>query len=298
MQVLNFGSLNIDHVYTVDHIAAPGETLASSDYLVNAGGKGLNQSVALARAGVETFHAGLIGSEGLFLKEVLKNSNVNTDFVEVCDLPTGHAVIQVEKSSGQNAILLYPGANMQIKESEMSRILKQVPSGSWLLLQNEINALPFLIEEGKKCGLKIAINPAPCTAEVSAYPLHLCDLIFVNEIEAAQLISSTADPRRMAAAMAAKFPKSEIIITLGAMGALYRCGQTEITVPARQVNTVDTTSAGDTFTGYFLAAKLRGFPPETALKIAAFASSITVSRPGAASSIPRADEVFPEFERS
>ena len=160
------------------------------------------------------------------------------------------------------------------------------------ILQNEINALPFLIEEGKKCGLKIAINPAPCTNAVSSYPLHLCDLILVNEIEAAQLTGFTADPHRMAEAMAERFPQSEIVITLGAMGALYRCGKTEITVPARQVDVVDTTSAGDTFTGYFLAAKLRGFTPEAAVKVAVFASSITVSRPGAASSIPCADEVF------
>ena len=298
MQVLNFGSLNIDHVYTVDHFVAPGETLASSGYQVNAGGKGLNQSVALSRAGVRTFHAGMIGRDGLFLKETLEAANVNTDHVMVGEHPTGHAMIQVEKSSGQNAILLYPGANVEIKTSDMGRILRSMPQGSWLLLQNEINAVPFLIEEGRACGLKIAVNPAPCGEAVRTWPLHLCDLILVNEIEAAQLTGlPEGDCRRMGEAMAARCPDSEVVITLGSKGALCRSGKDEIIVPARPVKVADTTSAGDTFTGYFLAAKLRGMNTEAAMRCAVFASSITVSRPGAAGSIPSADEVFrnPDF---
>ena len=299
MQVLNFGSLNIDHVYTVDHFVAPGETLASSGYRVNAGGKGLNQSVALSRAGVRTLHAGMIGKDGLFLKETLEASNVNTGHVIVGEFPTGHAIIQAERNSGQNAILLYPGANVEIKTSDMRRILRSVPEKSWLLLQNEINEVPFLIREGKACGLKIAVNPAPCTAEVGSWPLHLCDLILVNEIEAAQLTGVTGEGnfRRMAEAMAERFPDSEVVITLGSSGAVYRSGKEEIIVPARPVKVADTTSAGDTFTGYFLASKLRGMNAEAAMRCAVFASSITVSRPGAASSIPYADEVFrnPEF---
>ena len=292
MQVLNFGSLNIDHVYAVDHFVAPGETLSSSGYRVNAGGKGLNQSVALGRAGVATCHAGMIGKDGLFLKELLEASDVDTGHLIVGDLPTGHAVIQVEKKSGQNSILLYPGANMAIPTDEMRRILRTAPQGSWLLLQNEINDIPFLIREGKARGLKVAINPAPCTEAVRSYPLDLCDLIMVNEIEAAQLTASGEEPGRLAAALAERFPESEIVITLGKDGALYRHGREEITVPARVVKAVDTTSAGDTFTGYFMAAKLRGMDAEAAMKCAVYASSITVSRPGAADSIPTADEVF------
>lgn len=292
MQVLNFGSLNIDHVYTVDHFVAPGETLGSADYRIHAGGKGLNQSVALSRAGVRTCHAGMIGKDGLFLKETLEAAHVDTTHILTGDLPTGHAMIQVEKTTGQNAILLYPGANMAIPAEDMRRILQTMPEGSWLLLQNEINDIPLLIREGKKCGLKVAINPAPCTQEVLSYPLHLCDLIFVNEIEAALLTSDTGDFRQMAATIAERFPTSEVVVTLGKNGAIYRHGSTEIAVPARTVKAVDTTSAGDTFTGYFLAAKLRGMDAEEAMKCAAYASSITVSRPGAAASIPTADEVF------
>ena len=145
-----------------------------------------------------------------------------------------------------------------------------------------------------------SVNPAPCTEEVRTWPLQLCDLILVNEIEAAQLtgMSEDGDFRRMAEAMAERCPDSEVVITLGSRGALCRSGKEEIFVPARPVKVVDTTSAGDTFTGYFLAAKLRGMDTEAAMRCAVFASSITVSRPGAASSIPAADEVFQKFDFS
>lgn len=292
MQVLNFGSLNIDHVYAVEHFVAPGETLNSTSYQIYAGGKGLNQSVALGRAGVTTFHAGMIGKDGIFLKDTLESAHVDTSYVIIGDLPTGHAVIQVEKSSGQNSILLNSGANMAISKTEMQRILQAMPKGSWLLLQNEINDIPFLIQEGKKSGLKVAINPAPCTESVQSYPLELCDLIMVNEIEASQLTSSIGTPKQMASLLADRFLESEIVITLGKDGALYRHGKREFIVPACVVKTVDTTSAGDTFTGYFMAAKLRNMDAEAAMKCAVFASSITVSRPGASSSIPNAEEVF------
>ena len=292
MQVLNFGSLNIDHVYTVEHFVAPGETLSSTEYRINAGGKGLNQSIALARAGVVTLHAGMIGKEGIFLKELLESSGVNVENVIVGNCATGHAIIQVEKNSGENSILLYPGANMEISTAMMAAILQKMPENSWLLLQNEINDIPFLIRNAKACGIKVAINPAPCTAAVRSYPLDLCDLIIVNEIEAAQLTACDGTPEKCIAAMAELFPHSEVVVTLGEKGAVYRYGSKEIAVPARMVKAVDTTSAGDTFTGYFLAAKLRGMDAESVMNHAVLASSITVSRPGAAISIPAAGEVF------
>ena len=225
MQILNFGSLNIDHVYTVEHFVTPGETLNSAGYQINAGGKGLNQSIALARAGVVTLHAGMIGKDGIFLRDLLESSGVNVDNVIIGDCPTGHAIIQVEKTSGENSILLYSGANTKIPTDHMLHILQKMPKGSWLLLQNEINDIPFLIEHAKACGLKVAINPAPCTTEVRSYPLHLCDLIIVNEIEAAQLTASDGSFQERAEAMANLFPASEIVVTLGENGAIYRCGR-------------------------------------------------------------------------
>lgn len=292
MQVLNFGSLNIDHVYQVEHFVNAGETLAAADYTVNAGGKGLNQSVALARAGVKTFHAGMIGRDGVFLKEILEESGVDTAYTAIGELPTGHAVIQVEKSTAQNSILLYSGSNGAIPKEFMSSVLEKAPQGSWILLQNEINDIPFLIKEAKKRGLRVAINPAPCTKEVQSYPLELCDLIMVNLIEAEQLTGIHDDPEQAAGMLAEKYPDSEAVITLGEKGALYRFKDEQIFIPAYSVKAVDTTAAGDTFTGYYLAAKLRGMGAKEAMEKAAYAAAAAVSRQGAAASIPAADEVF------
>ena len=292
MQVLNFGSLNIDHVYTVDHFTAAGETLAALDYKINAGGKGLNQSVALARAGVKTFHAGMIGRDGAFLKEVLESAGVNTVYTVTGKLPTGHAIIQVEKDSAQNSILLYPGSNAAIAREFICSVLDNVPEGGWVLLQNEINDIPFLIQEAAKRNLRVAINPAPCTPAVRNYPLELCSLIMVNLIEAGQLTGVENDPYKAAQILSEKFPESEIVITLGEQGALYRFKDEEIFVPARSVEAVDTTAAGDTFTGYYLAARLRGMGAKEAMERASYAASVAVSRPGAAASIPGASEIF------
>ena len=291
VEVLNFGSLNIDHVYRVPHFVAPGETLGCQDYSVFAGGKGLNQSIALARAGIKTAHAGKIGADGTFLVQTLQNSGVDTTFVLTGETPTGHASIQVDQS-GQNSILLYPGANCMISENEIVAVLEKQSSDTWLLLQNEINSIPFLIREAKKRGMKIAINPAPCTDAVKDYPLELVDLLFVNEIEAAQLSGCPGTFEEIADALAKQYPQAQVVMTLGSAGAIYRCGTYSHFEPACPVKVVDTTSAGDTFCGYFLSSLLKGMSPEKAMFYAAKASSVTVSRAGAAQSIPTAEEIF------
>ncbi len=291
IEVLNFGSLNVDHVYNVPHFVRPGETLSGSGYASYAGGKGLNQSVALARAGVRVSHAGKIGSDGMFLKKTLQEAGVNTDFVFCGDTPTGHAVIQIDPS-GQNSILLYPGANCEITGDEMSAVLESLPPGAWLLLQNEINSIPFLMSKAKECGLRIAINPAPCSAEVKKYPLHLADILFVNEIEAAELAGINGRDKEILAALTSRYPDSEVIMTLGGDGAMYGKKDIMFHTPPTGTDVVDTTSAGDTFNGYYLAARLRGFPPERAMASASKAAGIAVSRHGAAVSIPAAPEVF------
>ena len=140
MAVLNFGSLNIDHVYHVDHVARPGETLASRSYRVFAGGKGANQSAALALAGAPVAHAGRVGRDGRWLVEGLSDLGVDVDHVVVDDdEPTGHAVIQVEEQSGENAIVLFPGCNRRISPDQIRTCLNSFGSGDILLLQNETN---------------------------------------------------------------------------------------------------------------------------------------------------------------
>ena len=142
MKVLNFGSLNIDYVYDVDDFVKKGETISSKDLNVFCGGKGLNQSVALAKAGAEVYHAGMIGEDGKFLLDLLKEAGVNIDNVVIRDdIRTGNAIIQRNKS-GDNCIILFSGANRSITKDYVDRVLSGFEKGDYIVLQNEISELP------------------------------------------------------------------------------------------------------------------------------------------------------------
>ena len=141
--ILSYGSLNLDLVYQVPHFVQAGETLSSTSRTVHCGGKGLNQSIAAARAGGTVSHAGKIGGDGTVLTDILRESGVDTDFVTVGDGPSGHAVIQVDPS-GQNCILLFGGCNQEITHEEIDRVLGQTAEGenlsdSFLMEHSEIN---------------------------------------------------------------------------------------------------------------------------------------------------------------
>ena len=294
IEVLNFGSLNIDHVYHVSHFVRPQETLAAGGYRKFAGGKGLNQSVALARAGLRVAHAGKCGTDGAFLADTLREAGVDVRFLLRSEGPTGHACIQVD-SSGQNAILVAPGANQEITGREVDETLAGIPPGTLLLLQNEINDIPLLMRNAARKGLRIALNPAPCGPEVADYPLELCDFLFVNEVEAAQLTGpAVSDPGLLLDGLVRRCPRAEVILTLGADGAWCASEGRRFYREAFPVRVVDTTCAGDTFIGYFLAARLHGASVETAMRTASRAGAMTVSRAGAAVSIPALAEVMAE----
>lgn len=284
MKIYNLGSLNIDYVYQVPHFVAPGETLSSSDMKVFPGGKGLNQSVALARAGANVIHGGRIGENGFFLREILKEAGADVRFVEADTTATGHAVIQVEKG-GQNCILLYPGANHSFKESFIRKVLYDAEPGDILLLQNEINSLACIFDIAREKGLSIAFNPSPFRTSLLQLPLHRVKWWLCNEIEGSQ-ITGEMDPEAILEAMYQKFPDSTVVLTLGADGSLCREGKQVIRQQAFRTTAVDTTAAGDTFTGYFLASVVQGDPVEIALEYASRAASIAVSRMGASASIP------------
>lgn len=290
MRILNFGSLNVDETYRVDRFVQPGETKASLSMTRGAGGKGLNQSVALAMAGAEVFHAGLLGQGGAFLRRTLEDAGVDCGHLLQTDAPNGRAIIQLD-AAGQNCILLYPGTNHLLTEDCVDRVLAHFSAGDVLLLQNETNLLPYLIEAGTARGLRVAFNAAPMTGDVRSYPLEKLRWLLVNETEGAALTGQT-EPGRIAAAIAARCPETALVLTLGADGALYRHGELELFVPARRVQVVDTTAAGDTFTGFFLAAAAAGDDPAYALTLATAASAIAVTRPGAAASIPSLEEVL------
>lgn len=284
MKVLCFGSLNIDYVYQVPHFVRPGETLSAKDFNIHCGGKGLNQSVALARAGLDVFHAGKIGADGKFLMDKLQENRVDTSHVLVGEGVTGHAIIQVNPA-GENCILLHGGSNQQVTEAEMKAAIGAFGAGDLLLIQNEINSPDCLIRLAKAQGMQVVMNPAPMDDAVRQLPLELVDLLILNEIEGQSLTGETV-PEVMAQRLLERNPAGAVLITLGSEGSYYRRGSEGIRQKAHPITAVDTTAAGDTFTGYFIAGMGEYQDPAMALELASKAAARCVSRPGAADSIP------------
>lgn len=291
MKVLNFGSLNIDYVYSVDHIVKRGETISSDTLNVFCGGKGLNQSIALSKAGAEVYHAGVIGEDGAFLEEILRASGVRTRFVQMkADTRTGNAIIQKDRN-GDNCILLYGGSNRAVTPGMADEVLDHFEAGDMLVLQNEISELSYLMEQAHKRGMVIALNPSPMDEELLKAPLQYVKYFILNEIEAKALTNGVEEDNAMLEAMLKKFPNAEIILTLGERGSVYAKGDVRVEQGIYKVPVTDTTAAGDTFTGYYLASIIQGLSVEEALNMAAKASAIAVSRKGAAPSIPQREEV-------
>lgn len=289
MNVINFGSYCIDNVYSVPHFVTPGETLSSVDYQIHPGGKGLNQSLALAHAGVAVKHAGKVGKDGVWLKDLLADAGVDTSLTEVVDSPSGHANIQVTPE-GENAIVIYGGANKTIEKPDIIKALASVTPGDYLLIQNETSCLPELIEFAARKQQRIIFNAAPISEDVLHYPLNLIELLVVNEVEGRK-ISGERDPQAILNALLHQFPESRVILTLGDKGAIYKDSTQQTSQHAYPVKAVDTTGAGDTFTGYFVAGYIQGRSIEDCLANACKAAAICVTRKGAASSIPRLDEL-------
>jgi ribokinase len=303
MRLLNFGSLNLDYVYSVERFVQAGETVSSLDMNVFCGGKGLNQSISFARAGADIYHAGFAGkSDGGMLIALLEESGVNTRLIKKLDMPGGHAIIQVDKS-GQNCIMLYGGANRQNSAEYIDYVLSGFKEGDFVFLQNEINLVDEIIKKAKGKGLIVALNPSPLNETVYEMPLELVDFFAVNEIEATGICRYDSSERRdrnerldcggLMDNMRKKYPNASILLTLGSGGAEFydKPGNRVIKQGIYKVPVVDTTGAGDTFTGYFFANLAAGVNPENALNTAAAASALSVSKKGAAAAIPTAGEV-------
>jgi ribokinase len=293
MKVLVFGSLNIDLVFSVNHIVAPGETISSNSLIKSAGGKGANQASALAKAGIQVYMAGKIGYDGEFLLTLLESYGVDTSRVARYNGPTGQAIIQLDQNR-QNAILLHDGGNGAISLEDIPAALAGFGKGDMIVLQNEIVYTREIMESAKKQGMHICLNPSPFNDNIMNMPLDLVDLFFVNEIEGAalaELPSSTPLPEILDR-LVARFPKAEIIMTAGKEGAYYGFGSIREKADIVETPVIDTTGAGDTFTGYFIAAREKQLSVSESLAVACKAASIAVSRKGAMESIPFAREVF------
>jgi len=288
-KILNIGSLNSDHVYGVPHFVMAGETLAAQTLQYFPGGKGLNQSVALSRAGAVVFHAGKTGPDGTELIILLQKSGADVRHIRTDGTVTGHTVIQVAHG-GQNCILLFHGANFEIDRSHLDQVFSGFDEGDILVLQNEVNDIPYMMEQAAKKGMRISFNPAPFDSSVTDFPLDLVSWFILNEIEGSGL-TGKKKPQDILNAMTARFPKAAVILTLGEDGVLYRDSTQELSHGIYRVQAVDTTAAGDTFAGYFIASITAGKDAAQALRFASAASALTVTRPGASSSIPTWDEV-------
>ncbi|MBE5935604.1 MAG: ribokinase [Lachnospiraceae bacterium] len=294
MKVLNIGSLNLDHVYKVDHIILPGETEATGGMEIFLGGKGINQSMALAKAGVDVYHGGMIGKDGQVFIDACKEHGVNSDYIRFIDGKTGHTIIQVDKNA-QNSILLFGGANQRLTTEYVDEVLEHFEKGDILLLQNEVNLLPYIVDEAYKKEMVIALNPSPFNEALNEVDLTKVSIFLLNEVEGGQ-ITGLSDPDEILTCMREKFPNAKIVLTLGKDGAKYAEGDKVYHQPIYKVKAVDTTAAGDTFTGYFLAGMIDGMDVKDILNMSAKASSIAVTREGAVQSIPLKDEVLKALE--
>ena len=290
MKVLNFGSLNLDFVYSLDHIVKPGETISSTGLEINCGGKGLNQSVALARAGAQVFHAGLVGEDAGMLLAACDENGVDRKFIRTSEVRTGNAIIQRAKS-GQNSIVLFGGANQENSKEFVDEVLSHFEKGDLILLQNEVNLLDYMIEEAYRRGMVIALNPSPYDEKVAACDLGKVTYFLMNEVEGAE-ITGKEDAGDILDEMLKRYPNAKIVLTLGKTGVVYRDSTAEYRHGIYDVPVVDTTAAGDTFTGFFLASVLAGDDLPEALRKASVASSIAVSKKGATASIPFAKDVL------
>lgn len=290
MKIYNLGSLNVDYVYRVEHFLQPGETLSAIERAVYPGGKGLNQSVAAAKAGATVIHGAVVSNESGFLVDVLDEAGVDTRLIEYLNQPAGHTVIQVDKT-GQNCILLFPGTNHCLTREYIVRFLSDAQPGDFLLLQNEMNCLQEAIEIAVEKEMIIAFNPSPIGENLRKLPLQHIKWWFCNEIEAQELFGS-ADPEQICKSFLLQYPNSNLILTLGEQGSIYVSKRERYSQPIFKVKAVDTTAAGDTYTGYFLSAIALNKSITDAMQYAAKASAIAVSRSGAASSIPYAKELI------
>ncbi len=289
MKILSLGSLNVDRVYNVEEFVSAGETISAKKFEIFLGGKGFNQSIAIARAGIPVYHAGAVGADGADLIGLLKREKVHVDYMQQLDFPSGHAIIQLNHK-GQNSIIVYAGANGAIERAYIEQTLARFGQGDLLLLQNEISNVGYAIQRAHERGIRVVFNPSPVTQDLFDYPLHLVDCFILNELEGKALTGKT-DYEEILTSLHSKYPRATLVLTVGRDGVIYRDSRQSIRHGIYNVPVVDTTAAGDTFCGYFVAGLFQGDSLEKILENASIASSIAVSRKGASASIPTKKEV-------
>lgn len=289
MKILNFGSINIDKIFSVDHIVRPGETIDSKLYEEKIGGKGLNQSIALAKVSEEVYHAGKLNTKDDFILDYLEDNRVNTKYIRKTEIFTGSAFIQLDKN-GENSIVLSHGANYDMDTDFIDEVLADFEKDDILLLQNEINNLEYIIDEAHKKEMFIVLNPSPINEDLLKIDLNKINMLIMNETEAKD-ISGENDDIKIIDKLKFTYGNLKTIITLGQKGSIYFDENKNVSQDAYKVKVVDTTGAGDTFTGYFVGMMAKGYDVEECLNYASLASALAVKVKGASNSIPEFDKV-------
>lgn len=284
MKILNFGSCNIDYVYNVSEFVRAGETVSALSTSEHPGGKGLNQAVAAAKAGGNVFFAGNIGVDGIFLKELLENSGVDTKYLKINKARTGNAIIQIDEN-GENCIIVSAGANALLNEAYIKSVTADFVRGDICMLQNETPCTDFIIKQAKACGMTVIWNPSPMNEKITDSAIGMCDYIIANKTEG-KALTGKEEPDDILKALFKKYPHTKTVLTLGKNGSIYSDGTDTVKQPSFKADPVDTTGAGDTFTGYFTAMISKGKTAAEALKTASAAAAIATEKQGAASSIP------------
>ena len=289
MTIWNLGSVNADLVYRVPHLPGPGETLAATAHQKGLGGKGANMSVAAVRAGSHVEHIGAVGTDGLWMRDRLQGYGVGVRNIAEIGEVSGHAIVALDPK-GENQIIIFPASNLQITELALDQALNQAKTGDIAVLQNETNAQATFAKRAMTAGLRVAYAAAPFSVEAVQAVLPFLDLLILNDIEARQL--EAALDRGVAT-----LPVHDIVVTRGADGCQWietDIGETH-SFPAWDVDVVDTTGAGDTFTGYLLAGLDQGLDLEQALRLALRAGAVMVTRLGTADVIPTLAEIDDYF---
>ncbi|MFT6450590.1 MAG: ribokinase [Halocynthiibacter sp.] len=285
MAIYCLGSINIDHIYRVPHLPAPGETLAALSYQPMLGGKGANQSIAAARAGRDVHHIGAVGPDGDWIVARMRALGVGVEDIRLSDKATGAAVVNVDLA-GENAIVIFSGANNDQDEAHLRAALANAGPGDTLLLQNETNLQVEAAEIGAAKGMRVIYSAAPFDLEAVRAVIKSVSILAVNALEADQLCAAFGTEL-------AALPVPQILVTRGSEGAEWRSNETgeRVFLPSVAVVPVDTTGAGDTFAGYFAAGLDQGMLPEAALDLARHAAALKVTRQGTGEAIPSLAEV-------
>jgi ribokinase len=284
MAIYNLGSINVDYFYTLPHLVRPSETIAAIDFNQGLGGKGANQSVAIAKAGGTVKHIGAMNPSDKRYFDQLQDLQVDVSHLTMTTTATGHGIVMVDEQSAENQIVVYPGANFALTENMVDAGLEEATSSDWALCQNETSQTAYFMKQAKAKGMKLCYSAAPFDAEKTLVMLPLINMLVVNEIEAMDLERELNRPIKECGV-------DHVLVTLGSRGVRYIGSEGEFTLPSPSVEAVDTTGAGDTFLGLFLARYDLTGDLKASLHFAVTGASIQVTRQGTADAIPTLEEI-------